>query len=244
MKLLHHFPTSAVSPYSHLITLGVFDGLHRGHYALFQKLEELKKQTNSPIAAIIFNRSSYLIHPEEQLKILQSWGVDVVIRLDLCEEIKQKPYPTFIEDLKRAFNFSHLVLGEDACFGKNKMGTKENILSLQKTFSFKAHYIKKVFYEHKVISSSRIRKEMEKGNLSLVKELMGRPFTLSFSLQGLQEYLSPLFLPPSGKYPAQIHCNGSQIFKDVQIINKENQKMVYFLHDEMQNIEEPLTIKF
>jgi FAD synthase len=244
MKLLHHLPTSAVSPYSHLITLGVFDGLHKGHHALFQKLEELKKLTNNPIAAIIFNRSSYLLHPEEQLKLLQSWGVDIVIRLDLCEEIKQKSYLTFIEDLKKTFNFSHLVLGEDACFGKNKIGTKKNILALQKTFSFKAHYIKKVFHENEVISSSRIRKEMEKGNLSLVKELMGRPFGLSFSLQDLQKYLFSLFLPPSGKYSAQIQCNNRQISQYVQIINKENQKMLYFLNDEIQNLEEPITIKF
>ena len=167
MKLLQHFPTSAVSPYRYLVTMGMFDGLHKGHQALFQTLKELKKRFNRPITTILFKRPSYLIHPEEQLKILKDWGVDAVIRLDLNEEMKQKTYVTFIEDLKRAFHFSHLVLGEDACFGKNKMGTKENILLLQKTFSFKAHYIENVFYANEVISSSRIRNEIEKGNLSL-----------------------------------------------------------------------------
>ena len=95
------------------VTLGKFDGLHRGHQKLIRKITELKKEG---LEAVVFSLAPderpYLLSPEEKRRKVEAFGIDVMIRCPFAPEIlNMEPEQFVLEILKQKLHASYVVVG-------------------------------------------------------------------------------------------------------------------------------------
>lgn len=152
------------------LTIGSFDGVHRGHKALITKL----KSYGVPTAVLTFP-----IHPlhtlrpppptpittlKTKLRLLEQEGIDICIVIPF-PEIVNTPFDQFLS----ALPLSHLLLGEGSAFGKNRQGTQKNVEAWGKQNNVHVEYMKKI----EKISSSQVRAAIAAGDLTLAETLLG-----------------------------------------------------------------------
>ncbi len=163
------------------LTIGLFDGVHQGHIHLIEELKKRKKPTvvvtfiNHPLAVLKPKSPITLIYDnEKKIKLFKEHGIDYVYSLSFTKALANISFDTFLIILKKYIPFSHLVLGEDSYFGKDKKGTQENIKKMEDDLNFKAEYITKLMHQNQTISSTLIRKYIKEEKLSLAEKLLGR----------------------------------------------------------------------
>jgi riboflavin kinase/FMN adenylyltransferase len=152
------------------LTIGSFDGVHRGHQALLNKL----KFYGVPTAVLTFpSHPLQTLRPpaptpittlEARLQLLGKERIDYCILIPF-QDIVNIPFDHFLADLP----LSHLLLGEGSAFGKNREGTQSNVEAWGKQTNVHVEYIKKV----ETISSSQIRAAIASGDLKLAETLLG-----------------------------------------------------------------------
>ena len=198
------------------LTIGTFDGIHLGHQALLKALKEKVSGTltvftfsNHP-SGIINSRPStpLLITLDHKLKLLKECGVNLSVLSPFNTEFASQSFDQFLSKLHNALHFSHLILGEGASFGKNRQGNEDEVRAFAKSHHFEVDYFPKIFHNNEPISSGRIRNHLQKGELSEVQTLLGRPYSIYAPLiSEKNDYrldVSGLCLPPHGIYPIQL----------------------------------------
>jgi riboflavin kinase/FMN adenylyltransferase len=191
-------------PYA--LTIGNFDGLHRGHQQLISALKKTGLRTavltfsNHPSEVLkIASPAPLLSTQEHKLRLLEQAGVDLAIVLPFTKELAAETYDHFLEHLKEHLCFTHLILGKGSALGHRQLGTQNKVEALGKTLGFKAEYIDK-FLE---VSSGAIRQALQQGDLTTVHLLLGRPFSI-YTQAAAEISLKSLCLPPDGTYAVQI----------------------------------------
>lgn len=163
------------------LTIGVYDGLHLGHQAI---LKQLHKETHKVVLTFSNHPSTYLtpnsptpllISLQHRLKLLEELGIDLVIALPFTASFANQSYAEFFTNLAKALPIKHLVVGDDALFGKERKGGP---LEVQALNLFQVTYLPKQTYHKEVISSEAIRSYLEQGDLKKVKKMLGRPYSL------------------------------------------------------------------
>jgi hypothetical protein len=183
------------------LTIGVFDGVHRGHQLLFN---ELKKFSCKSVALTFSNHPSAVLRniapPIISSLPLKRALIDVqeTIIVNFTESFAHLTFEEFLEP----YPIQHLVLGEDAAFGKGCLGTPDALRLLGLKRGFTVHALPKLCWDGKPISSTRIRVLIAQGKLKDAEELLGRPHCFYYSPQ---EPLQRLALPPDGEYPVWLH---------------------------------------
>ncbi|WP_424244728.1 riboflavin kinase/FMN adenylyltransferase [Elusimicrobium posterum] len=171
------------------LTIGTFDGVHKGHIELISRLKKLAKKHKlesgvlyfaMPPKAVMFGAQelSVLTLPAEKETLLQKTGVDFTGRLNFkrCRDLSRE---NFFDLLIKTYKMKGLLVGRDFAFGKNRRG-QINFLRM----ACKKHGVELVvedFYKdggHK-ISSSRIRKALHDGDVKEANKLLGRPYSVS-----------------------------------------------------------------
>ena len=170
------------------ISLGKFDGIHRGHELL---LEELMRKKNEGLATVIF---TFDIPPKqnflnEELKVLttneekrymfDSFGIDYLIECPFTTEIMNMEAEDFIRMLVEKLSVKCIVAGEDFCFGHNRRGNYQMLQEFSKSLSYEAVIFPKMKEEHRDISSTYVREEIANGNIELANKLLGYPYFVS-----------------------------------------------------------------
>ena len=228
-----------------ILSIGTFDGVHLGHEKIFERmLEEGENQKKvvitfirSPQGLLLNNKDKQLISYDAKLELLKKNKVDVVIALQFSDSFSSLSYKDFITYLKTKVNFHRLILGKEAAFGHKKEGVEKTVKSLESSLNFEAIYIPKLKQNNIEISTSTIKSLIQKGDLSLASQMLGRPFEITPSekemivsqkLSALLIDLDDIVLPPSGKYLFKI--NGSDLFfegdiKNTQIEIRANDKI-------------------
>lgn len=192
------------------LTIGTFDGMHLGHQAL---LHQLKQCTLGGSQAVLTFTNpptgvSQLCTLDHKLKQFEQGGISLVLLFHFTPEFASQPFDLFLTHLHEKLPFSHLVLGEEATFGKDRQGTPERIRALSKHLFFEVTYIPKHLIDDQPVSSARIRKALQEGNLKLVHQLLGRPYSIIAPCAKNQTVnLQSLCLPPSGPYEVLIHLS-------------------------------------
>lgn len=167
------------------VTIGVLDGVHFGHRELLDRLDPGRLGTvltfdPHPIEVLRPGSSPRLITDiDERLAILETCDVGQVVVLDLAE-IKELSPEEFVGDvLVDRLAVAHLVVGVDFRFGKDRVGDTELLQSLGASHGFEVEMIDLVESGVAAISSSRIRTEIEAGQLETVASLMPTRFSLT-----------------------------------------------------------------
>lgn len=179
-----------VPPRETILTVGVFDGVHRGHQHLINHLKKQAQQRNLLSGVVTFEphpqsvlspdgKLSWLNDLEDRTSLLRSLGVELIAVLPFTAEVAQLSAQEFVQLLKRYLKMRGLVIGPDFTLGRGREGNATLLKALGQEMGFFAEVVPPFIANGKVISSTAIRQALAKGDLREVKELMGRPFKLS-----------------------------------------------------------------
>lgn len=170
------------------LTVGVFDGVHRGHQQIIRRLTAGAQEqgvpavvlTFDPHPAKLFGRGEIrlLTLPEERANLLETFGVDVVIVHPFDREVANTTAFDFMQQLKRHLGINHLVLGYDSTLGKNREGNAARLAEIGQELGYTVEVVSALSDESGVISSTEIRKLIETGNVAEAARLMGHPYSL------------------------------------------------------------------
>lgn len=166
-----------------VVSLGIFDGIHRGHQAVINTAEKLKKQG---LDSVLFTfktdtvttkgKDGYLemlLSDELKKEHFEKMGVDYIFSPGFCE-MKNMTAPEFVEQvLYKRLNAAAVVCGEDFRFGKGALGDAQKLSSLCGKFNIKTVIVKQAEYEGKKISSTEIRECIRQGNIKQANEMLG-----------------------------------------------------------------------
>ncbi|MBI1742807.1 riboflavin biosynthesis protein RibF [Candidatus Acetothermia bacterium] len=163
------------------VTIGTFDGLHRGHKALLEKTLELARAQN--LASVVFAFSqppqNYLGSPKPLILPLEkkleqlSQKFDHVVSVDFSEVSWMEAEPFVQEILVKKLRTTVIVIGEDWRFGKERKGDLLLLKTLGDRFDFRVEIVPPVVHEGCVISSTVIRELIQSGQVGQAKELLG-----------------------------------------------------------------------
>lgn len=197
------------------LTIGMFDGLHKGHQHL---LSHLKKPKGSSVVLTFINHplsllrpdvfAGDLLTPDQKIKEFEHFGIDATILLPFSQDIAEMSYQMFLTQIHRALPFHHLYIGENDAFGKNREGTKEAVERFAPSLGFCAHYIPKLTCEDEIISSTWVRKALKSGDINKAAKLLGKEPQFMIIQKGMVK---------PGAYKAQILYDGCQTFEEETI---------------------------
>lgn len=171
-----------------VISLGKFDGIHRGHELL---LEELLKQKKNGLATVVFTfdippkksllaeEQKVLTTNEEKMHMFDNCGIDYLIECPFTPEVMNMEAECFIEMLVEKLSVKCIVAGEDFCFGHNRRGDYKMLQEFAEKLSYTAVILPKMKEEDRDISSTFVREEIAKGNIELANKLLGYPYFVS-----------------------------------------------------------------
>lgn len=184
----HYHSLEQVSLENSWLTVGVFDGVHRGHQQILKRLTAGAHErgvpalvlTFDPHPAKLFGRSEIrlLTLPDERAELLSSFGVDVVVTHPFDQDVANTTAFDFMQQLKKHLSPTHLVLGYDSTLGKNREGNTTRLKEIGAELGYTVEVVSALSDESGVISSTEIRKLIEIGNIAEATRLMGHPYTL------------------------------------------------------------------
>ncbi|MDD5613954.1 MAG: riboflavin biosynthesis protein RibF [Candidatus Omnitrophica bacterium] len=170
-----------------VLTVGVFDGVHKGHIMMLDKLVRLAKDSSSKSIVltlapdpeeILFPSDKFtVITPlDEKLKLLSKTGIDycMVLNVDM-ELLLYGAIDFFNKYIWERFHPGIILAGEDFKFGKDKKGDIDLLRNLSQSHSFNLEIVPFFDYKGEKISSSRIRKALSDGDIDNANNMLGRP---------------------------------------------------------------------
>ncbi len=184
----HYRSLTQVSLQNAWLTIGVFDGVHRGHQQIIKRITAGAHEqgvpavvlTFDPHPAKLFGRSEIrlLTLPDERAELLGSLDVDVVITHGFDQQVANTTAFDFMQQIKDQFGVNHLVLGYDSTLGKNREGNATRLAEIGGELGYTVEVVPALSDESGVISSTEIRKLIETGNVAEAARLMGHPYSL------------------------------------------------------------------
>lgn len=172
------------------ITVGTFDGVHKGHLAVIAELRRTAEALGAksvlvsfephPLTVVRPEAAPLLLTPhEEKRELLARCGLDYVVFLPFTRELADYPPRRFVEEiLIDRLGLRHLVIGYDHGFGKGRSGDVDSLRSIGAEVGFDVDVVPVVLLEGAPISSTRIRKALAAGDVDLAARALGRPYTI------------------------------------------------------------------
>jgi len=179
-----------LAPKSTCVTIGNFDGVHRGHRFLIGDLVQKSKLLKKESLVIVFHphprevlrgqKVDLLTSKEEKHEILSELGVDRVFVLPFTKQIASMTGRAFIEEVLLAkLGMAGLVLGYDHSFGKDRDASDELLVSMAADHEFDFERQVAIKSGESIISSTQIREFVSNGQMEEASEALGRPYSLS-----------------------------------------------------------------
>lgn len=172
-----------------ILTVGTFDGVHVGHQKIIKKLNKDKQKcrsailTFSPHPRMVLQKevTLKLLNTIEEKKILlEKAGLDHLIIEPFTKELSRLTALEFTREiLVNKLNATKLVFGYDHRFGRNREGTFEQLKEYGELFNFTVEEISVQDIENVAVSSTKIRKALSEGNISVANSFLGYEYMLT-----------------------------------------------------------------
>jgi riboflavin kinase/FMN adenylyltransferase len=171
-----------------VLTIGNFDGVHKGHLSLFNKVKERAALIDGqsvvmtfephPIKVMMPENGPPLITPTQQkLKLMEDSGIDVILCVPFTQEFASISPQGFVKDLLvDRIGIKEIVVGYDYSFGHKRAGNIDLLKKMGDELGFKVHMVDKILLDETVVSSTTVRNLVQDGNLSEAKKLLGRHY--------------------------------------------------------------------
>lgn len=172
------------------IALGSFDGLHKGHLTLINKVLELSKSNdnaksmvntfaNHPLTIVDSSKVPKLIMDNDtKAEILNELGIDIVNFALFNEELMEMSPEDFILNMIKCYNAIGIVAGFNYKFGHKNLGDIKLLKKLSEKHNFKLYIINPIEYNEVVISSTRIRNTISNGKIEDANNMLLKPYML------------------------------------------------------------------
>ena len=184
----HYRSLEEVNQKNSWLTVGVFDGVHRGHQEIIRKLTAGAHANEASAVVLTFDphpatvlgghEIKCLTLPDERADLLAQLGVDVVITEHFTRELSMVTAYEFMSRLKRHLGFQHLLIGYDFALGKGREGNAKRLTEIGSELEYTVEVGSALSDESGVISSTEIRKLIETGNVAEAARLLGHLYSL------------------------------------------------------------------
>jgi riboflavin kinase/FMN adenylyltransferase len=244
MKIIYPQENSKIN---HTATIGFFDGVHLGHHFVIERLKNIAENNHSSSLIITFGRHprqvlqadfqpKLLTTLSEKLELLDKSGVDACAVLDFTPEMaKLSAYDFMHKVLKEQYNVNRLLIGYDHRFGNNRQETFADYVQYGKMLGIEIVELDCFSTdEAKNISSSEIRKTLQKGQIERTNSLLGYNYffegrviagfkigrKIGFPTANLQVEDTEKQIPDLGVYAVKIHFAGKEYAGMLNIGNR------------------------
>ena len=171
------------------VTLGKFDGIHKGHRHLLRFLEEKK---SAGLTSVIFTfdappawrvgggqTEKVLTTNQEKARLFEQCGVDVLLECPFTKEVRSMEPEAFIQMLAERLHVKSFVVGTDFRFGHGRKGDYRLLQSCSGAYGYDVKVVGKALADGREISSTYIREALEQGRMELVNQLLGYAYSVT-----------------------------------------------------------------
>lgn len=175
-----------------VVTSGTFDGVHVGHQKILSRVKEVAEKIQGETVVLTFwPHPRLVLYPEdtslkllntfeEKAELLRQEGIQHLIRIPFTKEFSELSSEDFITRiLVNTIGTKKLVIGYDHRFGHNREGSFEELKKNGPRYGFDVEEIPQQDIDHVAVSSTKIRKALDSGDLETATHFLGRPYTLS-----------------------------------------------------------------
>ncbi|HEX3724017.1 MAG TPA: bifunctional riboflavin kinase/FAD synthetase [Nitrolancea sp.] len=173
----------------HVLTIGNFDGVHRGHQHLLGLVVSAANANEAQSGALTFDPLPLeVLRPEvspprltstaDRLQLIRACGIDSVIPISFTREIASLEAPQFVEQVVNALRPVEIVVGSDFAFGRDRSGNVDVLRLLGALFSYTVTVVDRIGDGTQDFSSSRVRAGLANGDVRSAAEILGRPYFL------------------------------------------------------------------
>ena len=172
-----------------VVTIGKFDGIHKGHEVLIEKTVDYSKQEkltsivltfkNNPISYFSNIITREIITEDEKMNKLKLLGVDVVIDIPFNKDMADISAENFVKEiLINKLGVKKLIIGHDFAFAKNREGTPPILKILGKKYGFDVEVIAPVVINNVRVSSTYVKDLIYAGRVDEIENYLGRNYTI------------------------------------------------------------------
>jgi len=192
-----HYSLDQFQAKAPVVTIGTFDGLHKGHQAILDKLKQLAGEINGESVVFTFyphprvvtspDESSLrlLTTKEEKIQLFEKFGIDHLIIYPFDKTFSELSYSDFVKEiLVEKIHTKCLVIGYDHKFGKNREGGFEYLQNCATRYNFRVEKMDALSVENDNISSTKIRAALQAGEIIKANHYFGHEFTLHGTVVG------------------------------------------------------------
>ena len=217
-----------------IVTIGTFDGVHLGHQKIIKRLVEIKQKQGGQTLLFTFDpHPRKVLFPEQELKLittteekcdlLKQFGIDNVLVYHFTREFSQTPAVSYISDvISKGLKTKTLVIGYDHRFGSNREGNIDTLRAVSENYHFEVEEISAHEINQLNVSSTRIRKAIEEGDIVIANEFLGYSFfitgevvkgkqlgrTIGYPTANIAISNSDKLIPKLGVYAVNVFHNG------------------------------------
>jgi len=234
------------------LTIGVFDGVHRGHQQIIKRLTAGAHAQRMPAVVLTFDphpamtfgrgEIKLLTLPGERAELLGEMGVDMVVTHPFDRVVANITAFDFMKQTKERLGVKHLVLGYDSALGKNREGNATRLTEIGLELGYTVETVSALSDESGMISSTEIRKLISTGNVAEAARLIGHSYrlqgivihgdhrgrALGYPTANLQQSEEKL-IPANGIYAGRARLNDERFMAAVSVgvrpTVKENQQV-------------------
>lgn len=173
-----------------VLTIGNFDGVHKGHLVLFDKVKQKARAIKGQSVVITFDphpikimkpgNGPPLITPTQQkLKLIDDAGIDVIVCISFTKQFAAISARDFVHNiLVDRIGIKEIVVGYDYTFGHGREGNIDLLRETGNRLGFVVHVVEPVRTDHTLVSSTSIRNLIQEGSLLRAKKLLGRDYQI------------------------------------------------------------------
>ena len=174
-----------------VITIGIFDGIHLGHQALINELMEKSEQMNLPSVFFTFEptpneyfskkrHKQRLTSLRDKFNLVSHYELDYFYTPPFDKTMENLSPEDFInKHLVDLFNIKYLIIGDDFKFAKNRSGSSIDLIKSGKSNNFEVKQLTSIINDSSRVSSSLVRDNLMKNDLSEVCEILGRNYSIT-----------------------------------------------------------------
>ncbi|MGB0916262.1 MAG: bifunctional riboflavin kinase/FAD synthetase [Flavobacteriales bacterium] len=221
-----------------VVTTGTFDGVHVGHRKIIDRLNEIARKVDGESVLLTFHpHPRMVLFPddhglelistmEEKIQLLEEAGVQNLIIHPFTKEFSRTTSLDFIREiLVEKIGTSVLVIGYDHHFGRNREGSFEHLKESGPLYGFEVEEISVQDVDDVAVSSTKVRKALQSGDVATANKYLAHPFQLSgkvihgdklgrqlgFPTANIQVEEESKVVPANGVYACYVFLNGNKM---------------------------------
>lgn len=226
------------SPAGTIVTLGTFDGVHKGHKSLLDKLISNGKALGcETVVLTFFPHPRMVLQPDADVKLLntmdekaallEDFGIDNLIIHPFSHEFSRLTAQDFVKDiLVTRLNARKIIIGHDHRFGRNRTATTQDLVRMGEELGFEVEQVSALEVGEVSVSSTKIRNALLEGDLDTSNSYLGYPYfitgtvitgkqlgrTIGYPTANINVLQTYKLIPAQGVYAVSSVINGATIY--------------------------------